>query len=410
MAQPLRLLVFSSLYPSAEFPRHGIFLEHRTRSLAASGNVEVKVICPVPWFPLAAGWAGTYGRYARVPKRDRRHGIDIVYPRYPVIPKIGMTVAPLLMAAALLAPVKRLMAAGFDFDVLDSYYMYPDGVAAAWIARRLGKPYTMTAFGSDIHSIPRHPLPRRMIRWAARHAGGLTAVCQALKDAMVDMGIDPQSAHVVLHGVDLTLFSPATDRPAVRARLGMTRRTLLSVGHLIELKGHHIAIEALTDLPETDLFIAGDGADRRTLEALAERLGVGDRVRFLGLVEQTLLPDYYRAADALVLCSSREGIPNVIMESMACGTPVLAMRVWGTPEVVNAPAAGLLIDERTPAAVAAAARALFAHYPDRAATRAHVEAFTWERTSRDHMAVVGHVLGRASRPTPALADGAAANP
>jgi glycosyltransferase involved in cell wall biosynthesis len=392
-----RVLIYSSLYPSDARPRHGIFLENRVRSLVASGKADVRVVCPVPWFPFKGSWAGEYGAYARTPNRAVRHGIEVRYPRFPLIPRFGMSLAPWSMAAATADALRELQSEGFDFDVLDAYYFYPDGVAAASLARKFRKPLMITAFGTDINLIPQHALPRRMIQWAGARADGITSVCQALLDAMVELGISDERMRVVLHGVDLNLFRPPADRAALRAKLGLTRRTLLSVGHLIERKGHHIPIGALPKLEGVELYIAGDGPEERNLRNLAQTLGVAERVKFLGHVDQTRLPDYFGAADALVLASSREGIANVLLESMACGTPVLATRIWGTPEVVNVPAAGVVLDDRSVASLVKAYGELFAHYPDRAQTRVHAERYTWEQTSVDHLAVMRTALARAAK-------------
>jgi teichuronic acid biosynthesis glycosyltransferase TuaC len=145
----------------------------------------------------------------------------------------------------------------------------------------------------------------------------------------------------------------------------LTRRTLGSVGLLIDRKGHHLAIQALRSLPDTDLLIIGDGPQRSALESLAKSQGVSDRVRFLGLLDQTRLAEVYRAIDALVLASSREGWANVLLEAMACGTPVVASAVWGTPEVVASPNAGVLMNSLDVPGVVNGVNKLFADYPNR---------------------------------------------
>ena len=161
---------------------------------------------------------------------------------------------------------------------------------------------------------------------------------------------------------------------------------MLSVGHLIERKGHHIAIEALPLLPpETDLNIVGTGAEQPALQALAEKLGVASRVRFVGMVPQTELKWWYSAANITLLCSSREGWANVLLESMACGTPVVATNIWGTPEVVSTPDAGVLMRTRDAAALAESVTGLFATYPLRDNVRRHAEGFSWEQTTQDQL-------------------------
>lgn len=380
----LKILAFTTLYPNAVSPHHGIFVEQRLRQLRRRFDIPVQVVAPVPWFPSPHMRFGEYAAYARVPRREERHGMSILHPRYPLIPRIGMTAAPALLAAATLPLVRRIQAEGFDFDVIDAHYFYPDGVAAAWIAQRLRKPLVITARGTDINLIPRYRGPRRMILWAAKRANAMVTVCQALKDELIALGASAEKITTLRNGVDLALFRPL-DRLQERARLGLTRPTVISVGLLIERKGHHLAIAALPEIPEVELLIIGRGEQERQLKALAHRLGVASRVRFVGGLPQEELVRYYNAADALLLASSREGWANVLLEALACGTPVVATRLWGTPEVVAVPEAGVLVDDRSAPALANGLRALFDRYPDRAAVRAYAERFSWEQTVTGQM-------------------------
>ena len=207
----------------------------------------------------------------------------------------------------------------------------------------------------------------------------------------MNIGVAPEKIEVLRNGVDLRLFYPI-ERSAVRSSMGLNGPTLLSVGHLIERKGHDLAILALTRLPEFQLLIAGDGPEEQHLKALAIESGVGKRVRFLGSLTQPQLRDCYGAADALVLASSREGWANVLLEAMACGTPVVATAVDGTPEVVARPEAGVLVPERTPDALAAAVRHLFARYPDHGATRRYAEQFSWDETTKGQLDLFERVV------------------
>jgi len=392
----MKSLVFSTLYPNAAQPVHGLFVERRLLKVVETGRVEARVVAPVPWFPFASERFPAYAAFARVPERETRHGLEIVHPRYPLPPKVGMSAAPLLMALATLATVRRVRDDGFDFDLIDAHYYYPDGVAAALLGRWLDTPVTITARGTDINLIPRYRVPRAWIRWAARRSGASIAVCEALRDEMMQLGIDGSTIKVLRNGVDLQLFKPV-DRNAARDELGLgPGRWLLSVGQLIERKGHDIAIRTLPQLPGWSLVIAGDGPLRSTLERLASDHGVGDRVRFEGSVPQTRLPTFYSAVDALVLASSREGWANVLLESMACGTPVVASSVWGTPEVVADPAAGTLMRERTPQGLVDALHALMAAYPERRATRMYAERYDWEPTTSGQLTLFERLAGQAA--------------
>jgi teichuronic acid biosynthesis glycosyltransferase TuaC len=386
----IRALTFTTLYPNPAQASHGVFVENRLRHLLAGGRVASRVVAPVPWFPLAGARFGRYGAYARVPRVERRHGIEVRHPRYLVLPKLGMSAAPGLLFAASLA---ALRAARDEFDIIDAHYFYPDGVAAALLGRCLGKPVVITARGTDVNLIPRYRLPRAMILWAARQAAGIVTVSRALKDALVELGVPAERIRVLRNGVDLALFRPH-DRAAARATLGLQGPTLLSVGLLIERKGHDLVIGALPRLPGFGLLIAGEGPERAALEALAARLGVADRVRFLGSVPHDELPRLYSAADALVLASSREGWANVLLEALACGTPVVASPIWGNPEVVAQPDAGILMTERSAAGVAEAVGRLFRTLPDRERTRRYAEDFSWEETTDGQVRLFEEILGR----------------
>ncbi len=170
--RPLRLLTFTTLFPNAEQPHHGVFVENRLRHLVASGAVETTVVAPVPFFPVASRVAGNWGAYARIPRREVRHGLAIHHPRYVVIPRIGMSVAPYLLYAACAPFLRRLLMDGAAFDAIDAHYVYPDGVAAVWLGRRFGLPTVITARGTDINLLPRYTWPRRLIRRAIGDAAG----------------------------------------------------------------------------------------------------------------------------------------------------------------------------------------------------------------------------------------------
>ncbi len=389
----MRLLTFTTLFPNPAQPNHGIFVENRLRHLLANHQVESVVLAPVPFFPFRSPSLGRWSQYARVARREHRNGLTIHHPRFLAIPKLGMSAAPFLLYAASALAIARLIEQGFCFDAIDAHYLYPDGVAAVWLGQRFRIPVVLTARGSDVTELPDYVWPRWLIRRAIAEADALTAVSAGLKACLVALGAPPTKVEVLRNGVDTELFRPC-DRAAARRALGLERCTLLSVGHLIARKGHHHTIEAMRLLPEFDLLILGEGPERARLAALIERLGLLGRVRLLGAQPHADLARFYTAADALVLASSREGWPNVLLESMACGTPVLASDIPGNPEVVQSREAGLIIGRTTPSGIAETARRLFADPPPRAATRAYAERFGWGQTSAGQYALFRRVLDR----------------
>jgi glycosyltransferase involved in cell wall biosynthesis len=396
MDRPIRSLLFSTLYPSSARPIHGIFVETRLRELLLTGGIEARVVAPVPWFPWASPRWRSWATMARTPRIETYNGIEVHHPRYPLPPKVGMTLAPLLIALAAAPVLRRLRQSGFDFDVIDAHYYYPDGVAAALLARWFDRPVTITARGSDVNLIPRFAMPRRMIQWAARQAQASIGVCAALVEVLRYFGVAEERLHVMRNGVDLTRFHPLP-KDTARAAIGLpgSGPLLISVGHLVELKGHHLVIEAVAQLlphhPGLRLAIVGAGEEGARLEEQARKRGLSDRVIFAGQQPNDRLPLWYSAADALVLASSREGMANVLLEAMACGTPVVATETGGTPEVVS-PQVGLLVPRRDPKSIAAAASRLLVNLPRRADVRGYAGRYGWQATSEAQLRLFSNVV------------------
>jgi glycosyltransferase involved in cell wall biosynthesis len=284
--------------------------------------------------------------------------------------------APFTMALSSWRLVRALVRSG-EVDIVDAHYFYPDGIAAALLAYVFRKPLVVTARGTDINVLPNYAFSRALIRWAANRAVKIIAVSEALRSRLIDLGVDASKVVTLRNGVDQSEFREL-DQASVRARLEIPNTTvLLTVGNLIESKGHHLAIESLRELDHAYLVVVGDGPMRASLERIARENGVADRVRFTGALGTSELVEYYNSADALVLATLREGMPNVVLEAISCGLPVVATDCGGIAEVVDRPEAGILMHERSAAAIVAAVRALRQRYPSRAETRASARRFDW---------------------------------
>ena len=376
----IKVLSFTTLYPNKKQPRHGIFVEQRLRQLVQNTNIQLKVVAPIPWFPLKNKCFGQYSLYADVPKSEQRYNIDVYHPKYLVVPKVGMSVTPLFLALSGVKKIKQLIKEGFKPDVIDAHYVYPDGVAAALIGKWLNLPIIITARGSDINVLPQYTLPRKMILWATKKAVMNITVSNALKEEMQKLGVPANKIEVLRNGVDLETFKIL---PELRKAKQTNFKQLVSVGNLIELKGHHLVIEALKNLADIELTIVGEGPMEGQLKQLAIDCDVENRVNFVGYKTHQELVKLYNQADALILASSREGMPNVLLESMACGTPVLASSVGGAVEVVTSQPAGLLLEERSVKGLTNGVTSLFQSMPRLEETRDHAEQFSWERTVKN---------------------------
>ena len=403
--RPLKILTFTTLYPSEVRPRHGIFVETRLQHFRRFADAEVRVIAPVPWFPSGNPHFGRYSVYARTPREEVRDGIRVMHPRYVTAPGIGMYTQPFALALSAVSTLRAMRSEGFDFDLIDAHYLYPDGVAAAILARWFKRPFLVTARGSDVNVLPRYRLPRRMILRALGSAAAIVAVSTALKDELAAIGVDRSRVHVLRNGVDISMFQPvppAAARAALRLGAGPV---FASVGNLVPEKGHDLVIDAIVAIPEATLLIVGEGAELQRLQNLARIRGVEQRVQFLSTRAQRELTVVYSAADALVLGSTREGWPNVLLEAMACGTPVVARAVGGVPEIVSDPIAGIVVTQRSSPALADAMAQLLAHPRDRNAVRCYAGRFGWDDTSRTLATLLERILAcdrvaEASRGTP----------
>ena len=391
----LHILTFTTLYPNAAKPHHGVFVENRLRQLLSLDAVSAHVLAPVPYFPFRSEKFGAYAIFARAPASEVRFGIHIEHPRYLTIPKIGMTAAPFLLYASARIALARLLRAGHRFDLIDAHYFYPDGVAAAMLGRAFNLPVTVTARGSDVNVIPNHGPSRHLMLRAAKQLSGLIAVSSALRSKLVSLGIDPARITVLRNGVDGDLFHPT--RPFSSEGRRPPSPLAVSVGNLVQLKGHDLAIAAVSQIPGLNLWIVGEGPERARLEALAGTLGLGNRIRFLGVLPHERMPEVYSAADILILASEREGWPNVILEAMACGARVVATHVSDVAEIIDEPAAGMWIEERSIAALVDAVRMVLNRPASREATRAHALRFGWEPTSRGQLALFRSILDQRLR-------------
>lgn len=374
-----RLLSIATLYPNAHTPRFGTFVARSLEALVAQGDWEVTLINPIGVPPVLFG---KYRSLAAAASDGAEHGVTVLRPTFPLIPKFGGRINPKLIAKSVEGLVKRLHARQ-PFDLVDAQFFYPDGPAAARIARKLGLPLSIKARGSDISYWGQKPFALRQMLSAARDANGLLAVSEALARDLVRLGMDPAKTVVNYTGLDRDRFRPL-DHAAIRRRLGEElelslsddRPLLVSVGALTARKGQALIIASLPQLQDVDLLLIGEGEERGRLQSQARALGVDGRVHFLGSVDHDLLPVILSAADAMVLPSSSEGLANAWVEALACGTPLVICDAGGARELVSGPEAGLIV-EHTVEGVTQGIRKILANPPTRQAVTKMAERFSW---------------------------------
>ncbi len=395
----MKVLVFTTLYPNHLSPNFGVFIKERMTHFARLPGHEVRVVAPVPYYPRIK-W-GARAKYAHLKSREEIEGLTIYHPRYFMTPKIGMCTYGMAMFLSVLPFMKRLQRE-FAFDLIDAHYVYPDGFAAVKLGQYFNKPVVVSARGSDVNLFANFPLIRRLLRYTLAHSAHAIAVCQALQEAMVQLEMPREKITVIPNGVDADKFYPL-DKHASRRGLGLPeKKIILSVGELIPRKGFQVLIKALKRLAAqermADLFlvIVGDGAYRRELQALVAELQLEAHVRFAGAQPHAELKQWYSAADFFCLASEREGWPNVVLEALACGTPVIATKVWGLPEIITAEELGLLTNRNEDDLAQALARAMNMSWQKEALVQ-YARARTWEQVAQQVERTFAHALARSAR-------------
>jgi glycosyltransferase involved in cell wall biosynthesis len=257
--------------------------------------------------------------------------------------------------------------AEFRPDLVFATWAYPDGWAAGRLAREAGLPVVVLVHGSDVLLADRVPGRRRRTAEALRAADGVVAMSKDLADRVADLGVDRGRTLVNYSGIDPDVFRPGSKAEA-RAPLGLTVGDphVLFVGNLVPVKAVDMLLRASAALVGSGfpvrVTVVGQGPLRPALERLAGELGLGDRVAFAGPKPQAELAAWYRAADAVCLPSLSEGVPNVLLEASACGTPWVATAVGGVPEIADL-GASRLVPPGAPAELAAALREVLTKPP-----------------------------------------------
>jgi teichuronic acid biosynthesis glycosyltransferase TuaC len=389
----LRVLSLSTLYPNDHTPNFGVFVERQMQAVATRGDVELVLVNPlgVPPFPLSLH--PRYRALSGVAREELRGGVQVLRPRFRSLPGPFGRLNGAAEARAVL-PIARRLHAEEPFDVIDAQFFWPDGPAAMRLARALGLPLSIKARGADIHYWGAKPAVARQVREAALAADGLLAVAGGLADDIASLGVPRGKIAIHRTGLDRAVFRPL-DKADCRAKLGLPldSAVLATVGALIPRKGQRYAIEALAELPDAILLLAGTGEDLATLRAVAEAHTVEDRVRFLGAVPHGELPMVLSAADVFVLPTASEGLANAWVEALACGTPVVTTPIPGALELLTDPAWGRTAP-RDGAAIAARVREILVAPPSREAVQRGAAGFSWEANAEALVAHWRRLAGR----------------
>jgi teichuronic acid biosynthesis glycosyltransferase TuaC len=395
----MRILTFSSILPNSQQPTQGIFTFQRLGALARRPGNHVDFVAPIPhvpkWFP-----SGRHSLYSHIPSQENIDGFQIFHPHYALIPKISMPWHGRLMYQGSRKIIAQLHKEN-PYDLIDAQYIYPDGFAGVLIAKELKIPVVLSALGTDVNLFPKFERIAPKIRWALNEANGILAVSNSLKNATAAAGVAPEEIQVIGNGVDTQRFHPQDRQEARRTlRIEGPGPFVLSVGTLDPNKGHQLLIAAAAALigryPAMKTYIAGEGPYQSALTALIREKKVADRVLLIGKRPHSELNSWFNAADISCLLSEREGWPNVLLESLACGTPVIATRAGGISEVITSPQLGMLV-ERNVEAITAALDAALKQKWNREALVTYAAQRTWDRVAEEIESYFQSILNAQSK-------------
>lgn len=391
----MQLLVISTMYPNRVTPVHAVFIQQRI--LAMSKYCDLKVISPIPYFPFFRIFK-RYRQRKQIPQYENQDGINVFFPRYLSIPHFFKP----LEAFSLALSVKRLIKKEkLDFDIIESHLPFPEGFASVMLGNLYGKPVSTTLRGHDMNVLPAFPVRNRMISYTLKKCIVIFSVAKALKNAAVDLGADKKKVIVLGNGVDPKRFYPY-DNEGVRKRLGLLKRdkVVLCVGHLVERKGVHLVVRALDKLRQSGrvgihlIVIGAPGEEGDFLQNILQEiseLGLKKYVHMVGAIDNQALYRWYSAADIFCLASSKEGWPNVLLESLACGTPVVATKVWGTPEVIKNASLGVLV-ERNVDSIANGLNMALSKEWDQDVLISYARSFTWDKIAQKVYSLYREIL------------------
>ena len=378
------LVVFSALFPSAARPGAGLFIRERMFRVAA--HRPLAVVSPQPWFPgqslirlLRPGYR------PQAPALEIQQGIRVYHPRFLSVPGLLRQFDGWSMALASFGLMRQLKRQGAQ--LIDAHFTYPDGEAATRLGRWLKLPVTITLRGTEVpHS--RNPALRPRLARTLQAAARVFSVSDSLRQLALELGVAADKTEVVGNGVDIARFQPVP-RAASRARFGLpdTAKVLISVGGLVERKGMHRVIDCLPELIKRHsdlhyLIVGGaspEGDNRAELTAQVARLGLADRVHFLGALPSDELKWPLSASDVFVLSTRNEGWANVFLEAMACGLPVVSTDVGGNAEVVCREELGSIVPFGDATALQAALNAALSKDWDRKAIIEYAQANQWDK-------------------------------
>lgn len=349
----IRVLILSSLYPKSSNLVKGIFAQEQAKYLRNNG-CEIMVLSPIAVPLIPEEGISVWKDLRNVRHDDMLEGIKVLYPRFLHFPtrifrKYSFSIAFFFIKRVVKSEIKT-----FQPDILHVYTATPDGVLGLLIRKEFSLPLVVSLIGSDINVWPfRSKLIYRLTKQVISEADKVIAVSNALKKKAKEIASTQRPISVIYNGCDLKKFTfDKAIRFYLRKKLDISKQSVvfIFVGNLLKTKGVFELLEAfyllMKKLPDAYLIFIGDGKERKVLVKMATRIGISNKVIFVGRRPHDEIPHWLSMADALVLSSYSEGLPNVILEAMACQRAVISTRVGGILETIIDGQTGILVEPK----------------------------------------------------------------
>jgi len=328
----MRVLCVTSLFPDRHRPNFAIFNYYQMTYLARMNVVELLVPTPITYWILQL----LKGRGIEPPE-GLEDSLRIRYLRYFYTPRILRSLYGTFYYLSIRS-VFNSVVREFKPQVVYVTWGYPDCYAVVKAAKKYGLPVVLRFHGSDINEHFKYPNRKMKIIEAIGGSKKVIVVSEEMRNRLVEEGIYRDKVCVVYNGVDTDIFHPIDKgRARNELNLSMDKKIILFVGNLVKVKGVDVLVKAtaLLKVPDVEVHIIGDGPLKNALISKIQRLNIEDRIFLHGSVAHSMIPVWLSASDFLCLPSRSEGLPNVVLEAIACSVPVVASDVGGIHEIVN---------------------------------------------------------------------------
>ena len=345
MAKKSKILVITFSFPTKVNPDAGIFILNQLEYLKK--GYDVKVVSPYPFVP-SFKFLSPYHKFAGVKFNEKINRIEVYRPRYFMLPRNKLTfkfINLILIFEALFSFMKSKkvidnLAKKWGFDIVHVHGLVPDGVIGVKCKKSYSKPLVVTLHGEDVTKYSKMLFLKSISRFVLARCDKIICVSKSLKNEVYKTNLSKRNIEIIPSGYNVGRFKPLDMKKCRRIlNLPENKKIVLFVGHLIKRKGVEYLIRAIKILSEKNngllCFIIGKGVLEENLKQIVSELQLNNRVIFAGKKKPHEIPIWMNACDVLVLPSLNEGLPNVVSEALACGKPVVATNVAGTPEILN---------------------------------------------------------------------------